>query len=213
MNVDSGEAVLVVDDDPSMREAMKCLFETVGLQTLTFASASDFRHAKLPNVSSCLVLDVRMPGLSGLDFQTELAKANIRIPIVFMTGHGDIHMASRAMKAGAIEFLEKPFRDEEMLAAVRLGFELDRTRRESERTMEDVQAKFATLTPREQEVMAFVAAGLMNKQIAGEMRVSEVTVKVHRGSVMHKMGADSLADLVRMADVLGVRHTRPSRSA
>jgi FixJ family two-component response regulator len=208
MNAESGQAVLVVDDDPAMRDSIKFLFQTVGLQTLTFASASDFRQAKLPDVPSCLVLDVRMPGLSGLDFQTELAKANIRIPVVFMTGHGDIQMAAKAMKAGAIEFLEKPFRDEEMLDAVRLGLEQDRTRRARDRATDDVRSKFATLTPREQEVMAFVAAGLMNKQIAGKMGVSEITVKVHRGSVMHKMGADSLADLVRKADLLGVRHIK-----
>jgi FixJ family two-component response regulator len=137
-----------------------------------------------------------------------LAKANIRIPVVFMTGHGDIQMAAKAMKAGAIEFLEKPFRDEEMRDAVRLGLEQDRTRRARDRATDDVRSKFATLTPREQEVMAFVAAGLMNKQIAGKMGVSEITVKVHRGSVMHKMGADSLADLVRKADLLGVRHIK-----
>jgi FixJ family two-component response regulator len=191
-----------------MRDSIKFLFQTVGLQTLTFASASDFRQAKLPDVPSCLVLDVRMPGLSGLHFQAELAKANIRIPVVFMTGHGDIQMAAKAMKAVAIEFLEKPFRDEEMLDAVRFGLEQDRTRRARDRATDDVRSKFATLTPREQEVMAFVAAGLMNKQIAGKMGVSEITVKVHRGSVMHKMGADSLADLVRKADLLGVRHIK-----
>jgi FixJ family two-component response regulator len=152
----------------------------------------------------CLVLDVRLPSLSGLEFQAELAKTNIRLPIVFMTGHGDIRMTVKAMKAGAVGFLEKPFRDEEMLDAVRLGLERDRTRREHEKSIGDVQARFATLTPREQEVMGFVAAGLMNKQIAGEMGVAEMTVKVHRGGVMHKMGAKSLPDLVRMADVLGV---------
>jgi FixJ family two-component response regulator len=146
--------------------------------------------------------------LSGLDFQSELAKANIQIPIVFMTGHGDIRMTVKAMKAGAIGFLEKPFRDEEMLDAVRLGLERDRTRREREKAIGEVRAKFATLTPREQEVMGFVAAGLMNKQIAGEMCVSEVTVKVHRGSVMHKMTAKSLPNLVRMADVLGIRRIK-----
>jgi FixJ family two-component response regulator len=151
------------------------------------------------------VLDVRLPGLSGLDFQTELAKANIQVPIVFMTGHGDIPMTVKAMKAGAIEFLPKPFRDQDMLDAVRLGLEQDRVRRDHENAISDVRDKFASLTPREQEVMTFVTAGLMNKQIAGEMQLAEITVKLHRGSVMRKMGAKSLAELVRMADTVGIR--------
>jgi FixJ family two-component response regulator len=196
--------VLVIDDDPAMRDSLKFLFQSVGLETVAFASVSEFHRNKLPDVPLCLVLDVRLPSLSGLEFQAELAKTNIRLPIVFMTGHGDIRMTVKAMKAGAVGFLEKPFRDEEMLDAVRLGLERDRTRREHEKSIGDVQARFATLTPREQEVMGFVAAGLMNKQIAGEMGVAEMTVKVHRGGVMHKMGAKSLPDLVRMADVLGV---------
>jgi FixJ family two-component response regulator len=151
------------------------------------------------------VLDVRLPGLSGLDFQTELTKADIRVPIVFMTGHGDIPMTVKAMKAGAIEFLPKPFRDQDMLDAVLIGLERDRARREAERGIADMRARFASLTPREQEVMAFVTRGLMNKQIAGEMQLAEITVKLHRGSVMRKMAAQSLADLVRMADVVGIR--------
>jgi FixJ family two-component response regulator len=158
----------------------------------------------LADVPSCLVLDVRLPGQSGLEFQTALAKANIQIPIIFMTGHGDIQMTVKAMKAGAIEFLQKPFRDEEMLHAVRIGLERDRNRREGEKVVTEVRDKFASLTPREQEVMGFVAAGHLNKQTAGELGVAEITVKVHRGSVMHKMGAKSLADLVRMAGVLSV---------
>ena len=197
-------AVLVIDDDPAIRESIKFLFESVGLETAVFASASEFHQATLADVPSCLVLDVRLPGQSGLEVQTALATANIQIPIIFMTGHGDIQMTVKAMKAGAIEFLEKPFRDEEMLHAVRLGLEQDRNRRERERAITDVRSKFATLTPREQEVMGFVAAGLMNKQTARELGVAEMTVKVHRGSVMHKMGAKSFADLVRMADILGV---------
>ena len=197
--------VLVVDDDASMRDAMQRLFRSVGLHAEVFDSAAAFLQTKLADVPSCLVLDVRLPGLSGLDFQAELAKANIQIPIVFMTGHGDIPMTVKAMKAGAIEFLPKPFRDQDMLDAVRLGLERDRARREGERSIADVRARFASLTPREQEVMGFVTSGLLNKQIAGEMQVAEITVKLHRGSVMRKMAAKSLADLVRMADILGVR--------
>jgi FixJ family two-component response regulator len=197
--------VFVVDDDASMRGAMQRLFQSVGLQAEVFASAAEFLRSKLADVSCCLVLDVRLPGLSGLDFQTELAKADIQVPIVFMTGHGDIPMTVKAMKAGAIEFLAKPFRDQDMLDAVRLGLERDRSRREGERAIADVRGKFASLTLREQEVMGFVTAGLMNKQIAGEMQLAEITVKLHRGSVMRKMEAKTLADLVRMADIVGIR--------
>ncbi len=196
--------VFVVDDDASIRDAMQRLFRSVGLHAEVFDSAAAFLQTKLTDVPCCLVLDVRLPGLSGLDFQTELAKANIEIPIVFMTGHGDIPMSVQAMKAGAIEFLSKPFRDQDMLDAARVGIEQDRARREGKKASSDVRAKFATLTQREQEVMAFVTAGRMNKQIAGELRVAEITVKVHRGSVMRKMGAKSLADLVRMADIVGI---------
>jgi len=159
----------------------------------------------LPDGPTCLVLDVRLPGLSGLDFQAELAKAHIDIPIVFMTGHGDIPMTVRAMKAGAVEFLPKPFRDQDMLDAVQIGLERDRSRRKNAGDAAKLKATFDTLTSREQEIMGLVTAGLMNKQIAGELGVSEITVKVHRGNVMRKMGAKSLADLVRMADALGVR--------
>jgi FixJ family two-component response regulator len=197
--------VFVVDDDASMRDAMRRLFQSVGLQAEVFASAAEFLRSKLADVPCCLVLDVRLPGLSGLDFQTELAKADIRVPIIFMTGHGDIPMTVKAMKAGAIEFLPKPFRDQDMLDAVRVGLERDRVRREGEKAIADARGKFASLTPREQEVMGFVTAGLMNKQIAGEMQLAEITVKLHRGSVMRKMDAKSLADLVRMADIVGMR--------
>jgi FixJ family two-component response regulator len=200
--------VFVVDDDASMREGMRLLFRSVGLQAQVFASAAEFLQSNLADVPCCLVLDVRLPGLSGLDFQTELAKANIQIPIVFMTGHGDIPMTVKAMKAGAIEFLPKPFRDQDMLDAVRLGLERDRGRREGERAIAEVRGKFASLTPREQEVMGFVTAGLMNKQIAGEMQLAEITVKLHRGSVMRKMDAKSLAELVRMADIVGIRRKK-----
>jgi FixJ family two-component response regulator len=202
---DSQAIVFVVDDDASVREAMQRLFRSVGLRAEVFGSTAEFLRSKLADGPRCLVLDVRLPGLSGLDFQTELAKANIQIPIVFMTGHGDIPMTVKAMKAGAVEFLPKPFRDQDMLDAVRLGLEQDRARRLDEQAGADVRAKFAELTPREQEVMGWVTAGLMNKQIAAEMDLAEVTVKLHRGHVMRKMGAKSLADLVRMADIVGIR--------
>jgi FixJ family two-component response regulator len=197
--------VFVVDDDASMRAAMQLLFRSVGLRAEVFASAAEFLRSKPADVPCCLVLDVRLPGLSGLDFQTELAKADIQVPIIFMTGHGDIPMTVKAMKAGAIEFLAKPFRDQDMLDAVRVGLERDRSRREGEKAISNVRSKFASLTPREQEVMGFVNAGLMNKQIAAEMQLAEITVKLHRGSVMRKMEAKSLADLVRMADIVGIR--------
>ena len=197
--------VFVVDDDASVREALRSLFGSVGLRVELFGSAREFLQSKLPDVPSCLVLDVRLPGLSGLDFQTELNKNGIHVPIIFITGHGDIPMSVRAMKAGAIEFLTKPFRDQDLLDAVQVGLERDRTRRASDQTTSDLQARFDALTPREQEVIAYVTTGLMNKQIAGELGVSEITVKVHRSNAMRKMGARSLAELVRMADSLGIR--------
>jgi FixJ family two-component response regulator len=201
-------AVFVVDDDASVREALDSLFRSIGLQAKTFGSAAEFLQNKLPDAPSCLVLDVRLPGLSGLDFQTELAAAGLHIPIIFMTGHGDIPMTVKAMKAGAVEFLPKPFRDQDMLDAVQQALERDRDRRERNSGLAKLKSSFDTLTPREQEVMGLVTAGLMNKQVAGEIGVSEITAKVHRGNIMRKMGAKSLAELVRMADALGVR--RPS---
>jgi len=200
--------VFVIDDDISVREGLSALFRSVGLQAKAFASAPEFLQSKLPDSPSCMVLDVRLPGLSGLDFQSELAKANIQIPIIFITGHGDIPMTVRAMKAGAVEFLPKPFRDQDMLDAVQAGLEQDRERRKRAGDTSKLKASFDMLTPREREIMAFVTAGLMNKQIAGEIGVSEVTVKLHRGNVMRKMGAKSLAELVRMADALGVRRAK-----
>jgi FixJ family two-component response regulator len=197
--------VFVIDDDSSVREALSSLFRSVGLKVELFTSAAEFLNANPPSAPSCLVLDVRLPGLSGLDFQTELAKANMHIPIIFITGHGDIPMTVKAMKAGAVEFLTKPFRDQDMLDAVQLAFAKDRARRESEKTTSDLRGSFEALTSREQEVMALVTSGLMNKQIAAEIGVSEITVKFHRGNVMRKMGARSLADLVKMAGILGVR--------
>ena len=197
--------VLVVDDDPLMREAMQRLFRSVGMRVEVFGSTAQFLQSELADVPSCLVLDVRLPGLSGLDFQSELVKAGIQIPIIFITGYGDIPMTVKAMKAGAIEFLAKPFREQDMLDAVRLGLERDRARRIGEKAVAEVRSKFASLTAREREVMALVTAGLMNKQIAGEMKLAEITVKLHRGNVMRKMDAKSVADLVRMADMIGVR--------
>ena len=178
---------------------------SVDLRVEVFGSGADFLKIKFPDAAACLVLDVRLPGLSGFDFQSELAKADIYIPIIFITGHGDIPMTVRAMKAGAVEFLTKPFRDQDLLDAVQIALERDRTRRAQDKTVRELRSNFDELTPREQEVIAFVTAGLMNKQIAAELGVSEITVKVHRGNVMKKMGARSLADLVRMADALGIR--------
>ncbi|ANY83766.1 DNA-binding response regulator (plasmid) [Microvirga ossetica] len=196
--------IFIVDDDESLRNALGSLFRSVGFKVGMFGSAAELLEHKFPDIPSCLVLDVRLPRLSGLDFQTELAKANIHIPIIFMTGHGDIPMSVRAMKAGAVDFLAKPFRDQDMLDAVTLALERDRQRRQSDKQLSDVRAKFDTLTQREREVMSLVATGLMNKQIAGELGLSEITVKIHRGQAMRKMGARSLPDLVRMAELLGV---------
>jgi len=197
--------VFVVDDDASLREALRSLFRSVGLRVEVFSSASEFLQSKLPDVASCLILDIRLPRISGLDFQADLATAGIHIPIIFMTGHGDIPMSVRAMKAGAIDFLTKPFRDQDMLDAVTMAIERDRERRNDAKIVSDLQACFATLTPREREVMALVVAGLMNKQIAAEIGIAEITVKIHRGHIMRKMAAKSLADLVRMAETLGIR--------
>ena len=197
--------VFVVDADAPVREALQRLLRSVGLQAQTFGTTAEFLNAKLPDVASCLVLDVRLPGISGLDFQSELAKAKIHVPIIFITGHGDIPMSVKAMKAGAVEFLTKPFRDQELLDAIGIALNLDRARRENEKAVSNLRALFDSLTPREREVMALVTAGLMNKQIAAQLDVSEVTVKVHRGNAMGKMRARSLAELVRMADILGIR--------
>ena len=200
--------VFVVDDDASMRQALARLLQSVQLRVEVLASPQEFLQSERSNVPSCLVLDVRLPGLSGLDFQAELARADVRIPIVFITGHGDIPMSVRAMKAGAVDFLAKPFRDQDLLDAVTAAIQRDQKRREHENAMTDLRAHFSSLTPREREIMALVASGLMSKQIAAEVGLSEITVKVHRSHLMKKMGARSVADLVRMAEALGVTLTK-----
>ena len=194
--------VFVVDDDPSVRSSLAFLIGTVGLKVESFDSAEHFLNRKLPDTASCLVLDVRLRGLSGLDCQRELAARNIRIPIVFITGHGDIPMSVRAMKAGAVEFLTKPFRDQDLLDAVRIALEHDRSMREQEQELMELRRRFGSLTAREQQVVSMAVSGLLNKQIAGQLDTAENTVKVHRSRAMEKMQAPSFADLVRMLEKL-----------
>jgi FixJ family two-component response regulator len=201
--------VFVVDDDAAIRETLSSLFRSVDLRVIVFGSAHEFMQGKFPDAVSCLVLDIRLPGVSGLDFQDALAKADIHVPIIFMTGHGDIPMTVKAMKAGAVDFLAKPFRDQDMLDAVNRALERDRQRRHTEDAVSELRARFEALTSREQEVIALVVAGLMNKQIAAELGVSEITVKVHRSHMARKMKARSLIELVRMADMLGIRRPKP----
>ncbi len=202
--------VFIIDDDLSVRRALTNLFQSVGLHVEAFGSAPDMLQTKLPDVPSCLVLDIRLPGLSGLDLQAELARANINIPIIFITGHGDIPMTVRAMKGGAVDFLTKPFRDQDLLDAVVKAIEQDRRRREVEQALANLRSRFEALTAREREVLALVASGLMNKQIAAELGLAEITVKIHRGHIMKKMGARSLADLIRMAETLGIGRAKPA---
>jgi FixJ family two-component response regulator len=190
-----------------MRVALTYLFKSMNLRVEVFSTATAFLKSKLPNIASCLVLDIRLPGVNGLEFQGVLVKAGIHIPIVFMTGHGDIPMSVKAMKAGAIDFLPKPFRDQDMLDAVMRAFDQDRKRRTEEKTVSQLRHLYESLTRREREVLTLVISGLMNKQIAHRLEVSEITVKIHRGQVMKKMEARSLADLVRMAEMLGIKRT------
>ena len=200
--------VLVVDDDQEVREALSSLFQSVGLNSKSFVSAAELLRHKLPDAPCCLVLDVRLPGVGGLDFQTQLTEANIHVPIVMITGHGDIPMSVRAMKAGAVDFLTKPFRQQDMLDAVTRAIERDGKRRETEKSLSDLRGRFDSLTAREREIFALVTAGLMNKQAAAELGLSEITIKIHRGHIMRKMGVRSFADLVRAAEALELRRTQ-----
>jgi FixJ family two-component response regulator len=207
MDEDPEQNIFVVDDDESMRVALTYLFQSMNLRVEVFSTATAFLESKLPNLASCLVLDIRLPGTSGLEVQDVLTKAGVYIPIVFMTGHGDIAMSVKAMKAGAIDFLPKPFRDQDMLDAVMRALDHDRKRRGEEKAVSQLRYLFESLTRREREVLALVVSGLMNKQIAFQLKISEITVKIHRGHVMKKMGARSLADLVRMAGLLDIKRT------
>ena len=201
--------VFVVDDDPAMREALQDLLASVGMDVRLFASTQDFMQAQRPDAPGCLVLDVRLPGASGLSFQQELPRAGVDLPVIFITGHGDIPMTVRAMKAGAVEFLSKPFRDQELLDAIDAAVERHRAQRRETARVAELRQRFAALTQREREVMALVSAGRVNKQIAAELGISEATVKVHRGQIMRKMQAKSLAQLVRIADTLGLSNPKP----
>jgi len=196
--------VFVVDDDASIRDALKSLIRSVGLKVELFGSPREFLQGKRPDAPSCLVLDVRLPGKSGLDFQRELVEANIPLPIIFITGHGDIPMSVRAMKAGAVEFLTKPFRDQDLLDAIQVALERDRARRQRQAEIAMLRERLESLTPREREILPRVVSGLLNKQVAAELGTTEATVKVHRSQLMRKMGADSLPELVRMAEKIGI---------
>lgn len=203
--------VVVLDDDDAVRGALESLLRSVGFRAKTFGSAQDFLASDATQTANCLILDIRLPRISGLDFQNQLAAAGVHVPIIFMTGHGDIPMTVRAMKAGAVDFLAKPFRDQDMLDAVAAAIERDQRRREGDGLIQDQLARYRSLSEREQQVMALATAGLLNKQIAFELGISEITVKIHRGRVMRKMAAQSFADLVRMAETLGIRHNMSGR--
>ena len=200
--MDDSGIVHIIDDDAPMRGALEALFRCVGLATQSYGSARQFLEAKKEDRVGCLVVDVRLPGMSGLDFQQQLSTLGIKLPVVLMTGHGDIPMSVRAMKAGAVDFLPKPFRDQDMLDAVIAAIERDRTRREARESVAAIHRRFATLSSREREVLLLVATGKMNKQVAGDLGITEITVKIHRGGAMRKMGARTFADLVRMVEVL-----------
>jgi FixJ family two-component response regulator len=204
-HIDYADAlVYIVDDEAPLREAISSLLRSVGMRIAAYASVAEFLAAPRPEVTSCLLLDVRLQGVSGLDFQAELNRDGVALPIIFMTGHGDIPMSVRAMKAGAIDFLAKPFRDQDLLDAIHAALQSDRQRRQRDQALQGLTARYATLTPREREIMGLAARGLMNKQIAGEVGTSEITVKIHRGNAMRKMEAKTFADLVRMAESLGL---------
>jgi FixJ family two-component response regulator len=203
--------VFVIDDDATIREALRSLLRSVGLQVELFATTREFLERKRPDVPNCLVLDVRLPGTSGLDFQRKLAEAAVPIPIIFITGHGDIPMSVRAMKAGAVEFLTKPFRDQDLLDAIQVALEKDGARRRREGEIAIIRERFESLTPREREILPLVVSGLLNKQIAAQIGTSEATVKVHRSQLIRKMGADSLANLVRIAERIGIPAGRPPK--
>jgi len=205
---DPHSIVFVVDDDDSLRDALKRLIRSVGLHVELFASAEEFLQRKQPDAPACLILDIRLRGISGLDFQRKLAEANIPIPIIFITGHGDIPMSVRAMKAGAVEFLTKPFRDQDLLDAIQVGLERDQARRQREAEIAILRERFEWLTPREREVLPLVVSGLPNKQAAAEIGTSEAAVKVHRSQLMRKMAANSLPALVRMAEKMGIPTTK-----
>lgn len=199
--------VFIVDDDETLRESLSSLLRSIGLRVEIFASVAEFMNFKRPDINSCLILDVRLQGTSGLDFQAELVRANINLPIVFMTGYGDIAMTVRAMKAGAVDFLAKPFREQDLIDAVSAALAYDKAQREANKGADELRGRYETLTPREQKVMALAASGLMNKQIAGEIGLSEITIKIYRGQAMRKMCAKSFADLVRMTEALGLSKT------
>ena len=207
MDSSTEQMVLVVDDDESVRVALTYLFRSMNFAVRVFGTTDELLESKLPDIVRCLVLDVRLPGANGLVFQDRLAKAGINIPIVFITGHGDIPMSVKAMKAGAVDFLPKPFREQDMLDAVERALAQDRERRDAEKSTLKIRALYDALTRREREIMALVTSGLMNKQIAQQLQISEITVKIHRGHMMRKIEARSVADLVRMAETLGVRKT------
>ena len=209
---DAPPTVLIIDDDPVFRDSVALLLRSLGLKTLSFASVSDFLKSNLPDGPTCMVLDVRLPDQSGIDFQRELVEANRQFPIIFITGHGDIPMSVQAMKRGAIEFLTKPFRDQDLLDAIQVGLARDRARRERENDLQALRQRFEALSPREQEIMIHVARGRRSKQIAGGIGIADATVKVHRSNLMRKMNARSLPELTRMADILKLTPAKPPRS-